>query len=83
LICFAVFEIIFPSTIDFSVKRKPMWSKFAVRTNIVYNTCYEHFEEFKAAVLGFFAVLSTLSGESMLGKNFRSRIRDRFRPIGA
>lgn len=54
-----------------------------MKERIIYNTYYEHFEEFKAAVLGFFAVLSTLSEESMLGKNFRSRIRDRFRPIGA
>ncbi len=54
--------------------QKPTFESFSV---------YEHFEEFKAAVLGFLAVLSTLSGESMLGKNFRSRIRDHFRPIGA
>jgi transposase len=54
-----------------------------MKERVIYNTYYEHFEEFKAAVLGFLAVLSTLSGESMLGKNFRSRIRDRFRPIGA
>jgi hypothetical protein len=50
---------------------------------VTYNTYYEHFEEFKAAVLGFFAVLSALSAESILGKNFRSRVRDRFRPMGA
>ncbi|HSX14285.1 MAG TPA: IS630 family transposase [Chlamydiales bacterium] len=54
-----------------------------MKERVIYNTYYEHFEEFKAAVLGFLAVLSTFSRESILGKNFRSRIRDHFRPIGA
>jgi len=54
-----------------------------MKERVIYNTYYEHFEEFKAAVLGFFEVLSALSAESILGKNSRSRIRDRFRPIGA
>jgi transposase len=53
-----------------------------MKERVIYNAYYEHFEEFKAAVLGFFAILSALSIESILGKNFRSRIRDRFRPIG-
>lgn len=54
-----------------------------MKERVIYNTYYEHFEEFKSAVLGFFVVLSALSAESILGKNFRSRIKDRFRPIGA
>lgn len=36
-----------------------------MKERVIYNTYYEHFEEFKAAVLGFFAVLSALSGESI------------------
>ena len=31
---------------------------------VIYNAYYEHFEEFRAAVLGFFAVLSTAKEES-------------------
>ena len=39
------------------------------------------FEDFKLAVFGFFAALSTLAAESVLGQNFRSRVRDKFSPI--
>jgi hypothetical protein len=41
------------------------------------------FEDFKSAVFGFFAVLSTLAAESVLGQDFRRRVKDRFRPINA
>jgi len=54
-----------------------------MKERIVYNTYYEHFEDFKSAILGFFSMLSTLDPESILGKCLRSRIRDKFRPIGA
>jgi hypothetical protein len=39
------------------------------------------FEDFKLAVFGFFAALSTLAAESVLGQNFRSRVRDKFSPL--
>ena len=43
-----------------------------MKERIVYNTYYEHFEDFKLAILNFFSMLSTLSPESILGKCFRS-----------
>jgi transposase len=54
-----------------------------MKERVIYNTYYEYFEEFKAAVLGFFAVLSTVTEESILGQTLRGRVRDKFRPIGA
>lgn len=54
-----------------------------MKERIIYNTYYEHFEEFKAAVMGFFAILSVVSEESILGRMFRSRVRDRFSPISS
>ena len=54
-----------------------------MKERVIYNTYYEHFEDFKTAVIGFFAVLSTLAVESVLGQSLRSRVRDRFRAIGA
>jgi transposase len=41
------------------------------------------FEDFKLAVFGFFATLSILSADSVLGQNFRSRVRDKFHPINS
>ena len=41
------------------------------------------FEDFKSAICGFFAALSMLAAESVLGQDFRSRVRDHFRPISA
>lgn len=58
-----------------------LWKWMKERT--VYNIYYEHFEDFKLAIFGFFSMLSTLDTESTLGKCFRSRVRDKFRPIGA
>lgn len=54
-----------------------------MKERVIYNTYYEHFEDFKDAVLGFFVVLSTVTAESLLGQCLRHRVRDRFRPIGA
>lgn len=54
-----------------------------MKERVIYNTYYEHFEDFKGAVIGFFAVLSTLAVESVLGQTLRSRVRDKFRPIEA
>ncbi len=54
-----------------------------MKERVIYNVYYRDFEDFRGAVLGFFAVLPTLAPDSILGQSFRSRIRDRFRPIGA
>ena len=54
-----------------------------MKERVIYNTYYEHFEDFKGAVFGFFAVLSTITVESVLGQLLRSRVRDKFRPIEA
>lgn len=54
-----------------------------MKERVIYNTYYPEFEDFKLAVFGFFATLSTLAAESVLGQNFRSRVRDKFRPVGA
>jgi transposase len=54
-----------------------------MKERVIYNTYYRDFEDFKGAVLGFFATLPTLAPDSILGQAFRRRVRDRFRPIGA
>lgn len=54
-----------------------------MKERVIYNTYYEHFEEFKGAIMGFFGLLSTLEPDSSLGQELRSRVRDKFRPIGA
>ena len=54
-----------------------------MKEQVIYNTYYEHFEDFKGAVLGFFVLLSTVPAESIFGQCLRHRVRDKFRPIGA
>jgi transposase len=54
-----------------------------MKERVIYNTYYEHFEDFKAAIIGFFGVVSILTVESVLGQILRSRVRDKFRPVGA
>lgn len=54
-----------------------------MKERVIYNTYYEHFEDFKTAVMGFFRTLPSLSVESALGQSLRSRVRDKFRPISA
>lgn len=54
-----------------------------MKERVIYNTYYEHFEDFKVAIFGFFSVLSTVEAESVLGQLLRGRVRDKFRPIGA
>ena len=58
-----------------------LWKWMKERT--LYNTYYQEFDDFRSAVLGFFSALSTLNPDSALGQCFRSRVRDKFRPIGA
>jgi len=53
-----------------------------MKERVIYNTYYEHFEDFKEAILGFFAVLSTVTAESVLGQSLKNRVRDKFRVIG-
>jgi hypothetical protein len=43
----------------------------------------EWLAQYEKLKFGFFATLSTLDAESVLGQTFRSRVRDRFRLIGA
>lgn len=52
-----------------------------MKERVVYNTYYKEFDEFRAGVLGFLGLLSNHDAQSNLGKIFRSRIRDKFRPI--
>lgn len=54
-----------------------------MKERVMYNTYYEYFEDFKSAVIGFLESVSTLDPESLLGQDFASRVRDKFRPIGA
>lgn len=54
-----------------------------MKERVIYNTYYEHFEDFKKAIFGFFAVLSTVTVESVLGQSLRNRVRDKFRPVQA
>lgn len=52
-----------------------------MKERVIYNTYYEHFEDFEEAICGFFAVLSAVTAESFLGQTLRSRVRDKFRPV--
>jgi transposase len=61
------------------IERLWKWMKECV----IYNTYYQFFEDFRSAIFGFFSAVSTLDAESVLGQTFRSRVRDRFRPIDA
>ena len=54
-----------------------------MKERVIYNTYYSEFEDFKSAIFGFFAALSMLAAESVLSQDFRSRVRDHFRPISA
>jgi len=54
-----------------------------MKERVIYNTYYRDFEDFKLAVFGFFATISALAADSILGQDFRSRVRDKFRPVGA
>jgi transposase len=54
-----------------------------MKERVIYNTYYEDFDDFRLAIMGFFALLNTLASESELAKSLRSRVSDNFRPIGA
>ena len=53
-----------------------------MKERVIYNTYYEYVEDFRSAVFGFFDGLSRLSPKSVLGQNLRSRVRDKFSPVG-
>lgn len=53
-----------------------------MKERVIYNTYYEYVEEFRSAVMGFFAALSTVTDASILGQTLRSRVRDKFRATG-
>jgi transposase len=53
-----------------------------MKERVLYNTYYREFDDFKTAVLGFFATLSLADKGSELSQCFRRRVRDQFRPIG-
>lgn len=53
-----------------------------MKQRVLYNTYYQYFDDFRNAVFGFLNSVSELVPESKLGSEFRSRVRDQFRPIG-
>ena len=53
-----------------------------MKERVIYNTYYREFEDFKSAVFGFFATISALAADLVLGRDFRSRVRDKFRHVG-
>jgi hypothetical protein len=53
-----------------------------MKERVIYNTYYREFEDFRLAIFGFFATISALAADSILGQDFRSRMRDKFRPLG-
>lgn len=61
------------------IERLWKWMKEVV----VYNTYYECFKEFRCAIFGFFESLAGLDPGSYLGLSLKSKIRDKFRAIGA
>ena len=54
-----------------------------MKERVVYNTYYEHFENFKDAVFGFFLLLSNAGTDSDLKKSLHQRVSDNFSPIQA
>jgi transposase len=54
-----------------------------MKERVVYNTYYEHFEDFKDAVFGFFSLLSSAGTDSKLKISLCRRVSDNFSPIHA
>lgn len=61
------------------IERLWKWMKEVV----VYNTYYEAFEDFRSSIFGFFRSLRGLDPGSDLGRSLKSKIRDKFRAVGA
>ena len=53
-----------------------------MKERVIYNTYYDCVDAFRSAIFGFFDVLSRAEPTSQLAEDFKSRIRDKFRPIG-
>jgi len=53
-----------------------------LKERVISNVYYEHFDDFRHAVLGFLESLSCLNSSSILGKLLANRVRDKFRAIG-
>ena len=54
-----------------------------MKERVLYNTYYEHFDDFKQAIFGFLETVSNIDHNSELGQTFSSRVKDNFRAIGA
>lgn len=54
-----------------------------MKERVIYNTYYSDFEDFRLSIFGFFKTLANLDATSQLGRDFRSRVRDKFSAIGA
>ncbi len=52
-----------------------------MKERVIYNTYYEHFEDFKDAIFGFFSLLSGAGMNSELKETLRHRVSDNFSPI--
>ena len=54
-----------------------------MKERVLYNTYYQEFDDFKQAIFGFLECVSRLDPSSTLGQVFSSRVRDKFKAIGA
>ena len=50
---------------------------------MLYNVYYESFKDFRNAILGFLQAVSNHEPESNFGRELRSKVRDKFRAMGA
>ena len=53
-----------------------------MKERVIHNRYYQNFGDFRNAIFGFLKLVSELDSESNFGCELRSRVRDRFRPIG-
>ena len=54
-----------------------------MKERVLYNAYYQEFDDFKKAIFGFLEIVSNLNPASTLGQAFSSRVRDKFKAIGA
>jgi hypothetical protein len=54
-----------------------------MKERVFYNTYYEHFEDLKSAVFGFFQILSNASENSIFAKELKSRVKDKFKVVSS
>lgn len=53
-----------------------------MKERVMYNVYYEHFDDFKLAVLGFLEQVSHFEPGSFFWQQLSNKVRDKFRPIG-